>query len=130
MRERRKSTIDNGMRVRARRDRAARAAALAKGTAELCCSVRTPEDREQSRDVAGSVASVIVPQKIARKLAISINWSGDAGAGEWLEEFRLREGDTLAAGHGVSIVYASGAWGMVASTSPASGREDLPRVPR
>ena len=72
----------------------------------VICMIRTPEDTDP--DVAGKVCGAEVPSGIAAQLARSIDERGDAGAGEYLAAFDLGEGESIAAGHGVHVEYASG----------------------
>ena len=74
-------------------------------TVKILCWTRTDSDH---RDVAGGVASAVVPQRVAKKLAVAIDATGNAGAGKYLPCFRLKDGRRLAAGHGVTIQYQSG----------------------
>jgi len=74
-------------------------------TVEIMCWTRTDGDH---RDVAGGVASAVVPQRVAKKLAVAIDATGNAGAGEYLPRFKLKGGHRLATGHGVTIKYRSG----------------------
>jgi hypothetical protein len=73
--------------------------------ATIYCWVRTPDD---DRDTAGGTAMAVVPQAVAAKIAQAIDLSGDDGAGVYLGRFDLGAGYHLAAGHGVTVYYASG----------------------
>ena len=78
---------------------------LKENECEVICWERTPTD---SRDTASSVASGIIPRHIAKRVALEI----DEGLGRrpawWLSKFGLKAGESLAAGHGVMVEYASG----------------------
>ena len=78
-------------------------------TAQVICWVRTPSDKARDRDSASSTASALVPRRFAKVVAQGIDSSGDAGARQYLADFGLKEGESLAVGHGVLVVYASGA---------------------
>lgn len=78
-------------------------------TAQLICWVRTPSDKARDRDSASKVASALVPRKFAKIVAQDIDSSGNSGAYQYLGGFGLKDGESLAAGHGVLVVYASGA---------------------
>lgn len=75
--------------------------------ARVIAFCRTPSDG--GRDWASGTAGADVPQMIAAKLARAIDARGNDGAGEYLPRFALRAGWKLAAGHGVTVVYKSGA---------------------
>ena len=78
---------------------------LKENECELICWVRTPTD---SRDTASSVASAIVPRRQAKRLALAIDEGLGHVAPWWVRKFGLKAGESLAAGHGVMVEYASG----------------------
>ena len=78
-------------------------------TAKLICWVRTSSDKARDRDSASNLSSALVPQRFAKAVAQGIDSSGDLGARQFLGDFNLKDGESLAPGHGVLVIYASGA---------------------
>ena len=72
--------------------------------AKVICWVRSKND---TRDTASSTAVAVVPQKDAMRLARDIDTFGNAG--DYLHLFALPVGSRLASGHGVTVIYESGA---------------------
>jgi len=75
-------------------------------TADVLVWSQGPTD---CRSTASGVACATVPVQVAAKIARQIDGSGNDGAGEYLAAFELKDGWTLARGHGVVVRYASGA---------------------
>jgi hypothetical protein len=83
-------------------------------TTRLLFCVRGPND---GRDFAGTVAEILVPQRLAVRLARSLeNWMTGMAADEALlrrfkpavDEAARSAGGELAGGHGIAVVYPSG----------------------
>jgi len=72
-------------------------------TAEVICWVSTPRD---SRFTASTTARAEIPQSDCLSVAQSIADDGDAG--KYVDRFKLKDGQSLASGHPVTIRYQSG----------------------